>query len=76
MRDEGFQTMQGRSAVTALNVLIILLFFGGMLYDVLATHTWPYRSFSELILIIVVWSTVRYPASHTGRCRIRQDIAC
>ena len=56
VQDERFQAVQGRSAVTTLNILVILLFVGGILYDVLVTRQWPFRSFVEIILIIVIWS--------------------
>lgn len=53
--DERHTQISGASAVGALKCSIILVLFGGALYDLVITRMWPVRSVVEAVLIGVIW---------------------
>lgn len=54
--DERYQLVQGRSAVTTVYSMMLIILTGGGLYDVIVTRMWPARSLVEVILIFVIWN--------------------
>jgi hypothetical protein len=54
--DERYQLVLGKSAVSTLYWTLGIIFVGGSLYDILATHKWPARSVAEFAIILLIWN--------------------
>jgi hypothetical protein len=55
IQDERYQAIVGKSAVSALYRILVILCVAGTLYDLLITKTWPVRTLTEVIGILVIW---------------------
>lgn len=56
VQDERAQRAGGAAAVITLNISLLILLFGGMLYEVLVRGEWPIRTGVEVGIILLVWS--------------------
>ena len=56
VQDERAQRVGGAAAAITLSVALPILFFGGMLYEVLVRGEWPIRTGVELVIVLLVWS--------------------
>jgi len=56
VQDERAQRVGGAAAVITLNISLLILLFGGVLYEVLFRGEWPIRTGVELVIILLVWS--------------------
>jgi len=56
VQDERAQRVGGAAAAITLNVFVPILFFGGVLYEVLVRGEWPIRTGLEVGIILLMWS--------------------
>ena len=56
VQDERAQRAGGAAAVITLNISLLILFFGGALYEVLVRGEWPIRTGLEVVIILLIWS--------------------
>jgi len=55
LQDERAQRVGGAAAALTLSVSLPILFFGGVLYEVLVRGEWPIRTYLELGVILLIW---------------------
>jgi hypothetical protein len=56
LQDERAQRVGGAAAAITLSIFVPILFFGGVLYEVLVRGEWPIRTGVEVGVILLVWS--------------------
>ncbi|MCJ7752550.1 MAG: hypothetical protein MUQ65_15915 [Armatimonadetes bacterium] len=56
LQDERAQRVGGAAAAITLSIFVPILFFGGVLYEVLFRGEWPIRTGLEVVIILLVWS--------------------
>ena len=65
VQDERAQRVGGAAAAITLSVALPILFFGGMLYEVLVRGEWPIRTGLEVGIILLMWSLASWHWNRT-----------
>lgn len=54
--DERMQQIQGKAAQVTINIFLIFLIFVGIPYETIVMGNWPFLTFIEFVILLVVWT--------------------